>query len=97
MVTRKKKDIKAEDDILLATDAKKIIKKKSKPVKPATQPRVVKGNHLTVTTYEDGRTELVWDDAVLLKEVQDAILQYELSQKKPAVRAKSTARLKRVK
>jgi YD repeat-containing protein len=33
----------------------------------------VKGNHLTVTTHPDGRTDLVWDDDALLKEVQDAI------------------------
>ena len=60
-------------------------------------PKVVQGSHLTVTTYEDGRTELVWDDAALAKEVSDAIMQYELSQKKPAVRAKATTRLKRIK
>lgn len=60
-------------------------------------PKVVVGNHLTVTTYENGKTELVWDDAALAKEVKDAILQFELSQKKPAVRAKATTRLKRIK
>lgn len=37
-------------------------------------PQVTKGNHLTVYTYEDGSTKLEWDDAALLKEVQDAIL-----------------------
>ena len=42
-------------------------KKKTEDVK------VVKGNHLTVTTYPDGRTELEWDDDALLKEVQAAI------------------------
>ncbi len=35
--------------------------------------QVVKGSHLTVTTYPDGRTELEWDDAQLLKDVQDAL------------------------
>ncbi len=34
---------------------------------------VVKGSHLTVTTYPDGRTELVWDDEALLRDVQEAI------------------------
>ena len=34
---------------------------------------VVKGNHLTVTTYPDGKTELEWDDEQLLKEVREAI------------------------
>ena len=32
---------------------------------------------LTVTTYEDGRTELQWDDGQLQKDVQEAIAQYE--------------------
>jgi len=50
------------------------------------EPTVVKGNHLTVTTHPDGRTELVWDDAALLKEVQDAILSVE-QVKKPAVKS----------
>ena len=67
--------------------------KKSK----TTWPQVVQGTHLTVTTYEDGRTELVWDDEALAKEVREATMQYELSQKKPAVRAKATTRLKRIK
>lgn len=44
-----------------------------KTKKQTTWPQVVKGTHLTVTTHEDGRTELVWDDAQLLKEVQQAI------------------------
>lgn len=50
------------------------------------EPTVVKGNHLTVTTHPDGRTELVWDDEALLKEVQDAILSVE-QVKKPAVKS----------
>jgi len=41
------------------------------------EPVTVKGNHLTVTTYPDGRTDLVWDDDALLKEVQDAIASVE--------------------
>ena len=36
-------------------------------------PIVTKGSHLTVTTYEDGRKELVWDDAALMRDVQEAI------------------------
>jgi len=62
-----------------------------------SKPKVIKGTHLTVTILENGQTELVGDDEALLKEVQDATMQYELSQKKPAVRAKSTAKLKRIK
>jgi hypothetical protein len=34
---------------------------------------VVKGNHLTVTTFSDGSTKLEWDDEALLKEVREAI------------------------
>ena len=35
---------------------------------------VVKGSHLTVTTYPDGRTELEWDDEALMRDVRGAIL-----------------------
>ena len=38
-----------------------------------TYPIVTKGSHLTVTKYEDGRTELQWDHAQLQKDVDDAI------------------------
>lgn len=44
-------------------------------------PKVEKGSHLTVTTYPDGRTELEWDDAALLKDVQNALTDYEKSVK----------------
>ena len=36
-------------------------------------PKIVQGTHLTIKTFEDGKTELVWDDEQLLKEVQEAI------------------------
>jgi hypothetical protein len=36
-------------------------------------PKISQGTHLTVKTFEDGRTELIWDDEQLLKEVQEAI------------------------
>jgi hypothetical protein len=42
-----------------------------------TEPKVVKGSHLTVTTYPDGHTELVWDDEALLRDVRLAILSAE--------------------
>ena len=38
---------------------------------------VVKGSHLTVTTFSDGRTVLEWDDAALLRDVRAAILKAE--------------------
>ena len=56
-------------------------KKKSKIIESAdvaemtaVWPRVVQGSHLTVIYFEDGRTELKWDDAALTREVNDAIL-----------------------
>jgi hypothetical protein len=38
---------------------------------------VVKGNHLTVTTFSDGTTKLEWDDDALLNEVREAIASVE--------------------
>lgn len=63
--------------------------------KVITEPTVVKGSHLTVITHPDGRTELEWDDEQLLKDVRAAISEYELSQMKPAVRAKAATRRKK--
>jgi alpha-amylase/alpha-mannosidase (GH57 family) len=40
-------------------------------------PKINQGSHLTVKTFEDGRTELIWDDEQLLKEVRAAILKAE--------------------
>jgi hypothetical protein len=40
-------------------------------------PKVVVGSHLTVTTYEDGKTELKWDDEALARDVRLAILSIE--------------------
>lgn len=57
---------------------------------PKSYPYVVVGTHLTVTEHEDGRTQLEWDDAALLREVQAAIRTWELSQAKPAVRARAS-------
>ena len=58
---------------------------------------VVKGSHLTVTTFSDGTTKLDWDDDALLREVQEAMANYALSQMKPAVRAKAATRKKKEK
>jgi YD repeat-containing protein len=44
-------------------------------------PRVVRGSHLTVTTHQDGSTELAWDDEALLQEVRTAIAVYDAKQK----------------
>lgn len=72
-------------------------KKKETPnVDSGGWPKMQQGTHLTVKTFEDGRTELVWNDEQLLKEVKEAIETYELSQLKPAVRAKAATRKKKV-
>jgi hypothetical protein len=46
------------------------------------EPTVVKGNHLTVTTFPDGKTMLEWDDEALLKEVREALNSVELPKTK---------------
>ena len=38
---------------------------------------VVKGSHLTVTTFPDGSTALEWDDDALLNDVREAIASVE--------------------
>lgn len=60
-------------------------------------PKIVQGSHLTVKTFEDGQTELVWDDEALARDVREAIASAELAQMKPAVRAKVAARKKKEK
>ena len=40
-------------------------------------PKINQGTHLTVKTFEDGHTELEWDDEALLNEVRNAILKAE--------------------
>ena len=62
-----------------AKEAKKVIEKVKEEI---TWPKVTKGNHLTVTTHENGKTELVWDDEALAKEVRDAIASVESKPKK---------------
>jgi len=47
----------------------------AKVILPET--KVVKGSHLTVTTYADGKTALEWDDEALLRDVRAALLKAE--------------------
>ena len=70
MATRKKKSESVVMDMPGTTGSAKVV-----------LPKVEKGSHLTVTTYPDGRTELAWDDAALLKDVQNALTDYEKSVK----------------
>jgi hypothetical protein len=60
-------------------------------------PKINQGSHLTVKTFEDGHTELVWDDEALARDVREAIEAYELEQMKPAVKAKVATRKKKEK
>ena len=52
-------------------------------------PDIVKGSHLTVITYSNGKTELEWDWDALVKEVNEACASVELANTKPSVKAKS--------
>ena len=58
------------------------------------EPTVVKGSHLTVTTFPDGHTELKWDWDALVNEVREACASVELANMKPAVRAKANKKVK---
>lgn len=64
-------------------------KKKAEVTGEAT---VVKGSHLTVTTYPDGRTELEWDDEALLRDVQEAIASVASAEPKPKKTRKAKAK-----
>ena len=67
-------------------------KKKSEVTIDASGPdvvQIVKGNHLTVTTFPNGKTKLVWDDEALLKEVKEAIASVE---ENPVKKSKSTVK-----
>jgi hypothetical protein len=56
--------------------------RKPKVAKEVTEPSIVVGSHLTVTTYPDGKTELKWDDEALLRDVREAINSVESEPKK---------------
>jgi len=48
-----------------------------KKAKESLAPKVVKGNHLTVTTHPNGKVELEWDWDALVSEVRAACLKAE--------------------
>jgi hypothetical protein len=52
-------------------------KKETANVPSGGWPKITQGTHLTVKTYEDGRTELVWDWDALVSEVRAACLKAE--------------------
>ncbi len=64
-------------------------KKKLENVDSGGWPKIQQGTHLTVKTFEDGHTELVWDDEQLLKEVREAIASVaDLEEAEPKRRSK---------
>ena len=87
MATRKKKTT-----VIESADVAEMSNKPS-----GSWPKITQGTHLTVKTFEDGHTELVWDDEALLNEVREAIAVAELADMKPAVRAKVATRKKKEK
>jgi hypothetical protein len=67
-------------------------KKKSDVIIDATGEdvvEIVKGSHLTVTKFPNGKIELVWDDEALLREVTEAIASVE---SKPTKKSKAKAK-----
>ena len=63
-------------------------KSKLKNVDSGGWPKINQGTHLTVKTFEDGRTELIWDDEQLLKEVKEAIASVSTTEAKPKRKSK---------
>ena len=78
-------------------------KQKLENVPSGGWPKMQQGTHLTVKTFEDGKTELVWDWDALVSEVRNACLKAEsnipaatdVGTTKPAVKAKVSTRKKK--
>ena len=51
-------------------------KKKTESVEIITEPQVVRGSHLTVITYPDGRVDTEWDWKQLAEDIDRAIREY---------------------
>ena len=70
-------------------------RKKIKLEEVSSLPDVVKGNHLTVITYPNGKTELEWDWDALVNEVREACASVELANIKPTdKKAKTNKKIK---
>ena len=100
--TKVKKSSKKKDSITLempgTIGSAKIVlpkEKKTKSKNVDSWPKIEKGTHLTITTYENGRTELVWDWDALVSEVRSAILKAESNI--PATAETKPKRVKKVK
>jgi hypothetical protein len=102
--TKEKKPVKKKDSIVLdmpgTIGSAKIVlpkekKTKSKNISSGSWPKIEQGTHLTITTYENGRTELVWDWDALVSEVRVAILKAESNI--PAITETKPKKAKKVK
>lgn len=102
--TKVKKTTKKKDSITLdmpgTIGSAKIVLPKEKKTKPKNKPsggwpKIVQGTHLTVKTFEDGKTELIWDWDALVSEVRAACLKAESNI--PATTEIKTKRTKKVK
>ena len=107
-----KKSTKKKDSITLdmpgTIGSAKIVlpkekKTKLKNVDSGGWPKMQQGTHLTVKTFEDGTTELIWDWDALVSEVRAACLKAEsnipataeLAAMKPNVKAKVVTQRKK--
>ena len=78
MATKKTKTLTEVVEKLPVKRKAKVEKRAAELIDPSG---VVRGSHLTVTTFSDGTTKLDWDDEALLKDVRDAILSIEQRKK----------------
>ena len=78
MATKKTKTLDEVIEKLPPKRKAKIEKRAAELIDPSG---VVRGSHLTVTTFSDGTTKLDWDDEALLRDVKDAILSVEQTRK----------------
>ena len=78
MATKKTRTLTEVIEKLPVKRKAKIEKRAAELIDPSG---VVRGSHLTVTTFSDGTTKLDWDDEALLKDVRDAILSIEQRKK----------------
>ena len=72
MATRKTKS-----NIIMSADIAEMVNKPN-----GEWPIINQGSHLTVKTYENGHTELIWDDAALNLDVVNAIATAKSKKKK---------------
>ena len=85
MTTRKKKTEGIVLDMPGTIGSAKIVHVEPTNKPSRGWPKMKQGTHLTVKTFEDGRTELIWDDEQLLKEVKEATSKFAYSEPKEVI------------